>query len=194
MLQNTMNHSGKAAVFVRGFMTEFWKRQRAADEKGTEAIIPLRVCQDAGLAAVQELGEDISVPYVSKLARQIASDGLVSKKKKGRKFYLSDTSDTELFMDWLQGRPDWGVDIRSDEDNEIRQRMDIIEFMKEHRGVVIHPEHQLPKAQYSFLMKKFAEGKLKMVLMYEEDDAYRMGPQDQMATQLVEFWDERNYD
>src|SRR6476620_1658186 len=46
-LQATLNLTGKAAVFVRGFMEYFGEHWQEMGE------VPLRACQEAGLAQVQ---------------------------------------------------------------------------------------------------------------------------------------------
>jgi hypothetical protein len=165
-LKDTMNHTGKAAVFVRGFMTKFAELQ----EQGKP--IPLRICQNAGLTAVQELSENISVAYISKLARELSDDGVVAKTKQGRKYFMKATDKTELFLDWLDDNPHWGVDLHADDTLAVQDKMEIVSYMRQHKGVLISAADPLPKSQYSYLMKKFQEGRLNMVFVLDDQDVY----------------------
>lgn len=160
-MQNIMNHTGKAAVFVRGFMNKF------AELQEQNKPIPLRLCQNAGLAAVQELSENISVPYISKLARELSDDGVVAKAKQGRKYFMKATDKTDVFLDWLDDNPHWGVDLHADDTLAVQDKMEIVAFMRKYKGVIISASEPLPKSQYSYLMKKFNEGKLVMAFILE---------------------------
>jgi len=165
-MKNTINHTGKAAVFIRGFMTKY--AELAAKEKD----IALRVCQDAGLHAVQALDDDISVAYISRLARELVEDNVVSKKKRGRKFYMGPASKTDLFLDWLDDNEDWGAEIMDDATVEVKEKMQILEHMNKHKGILIYADDPLPKAQYSFLMKQFKEGKLNLVFVERDYETF----------------------
>lgn len=165
-MQHTMNHTGKGAVFIRGFMTKF----EELSEKGKD--IPLRACQDAGLTAVQEQSENISVAYISKLARELVEDGVVAKKKKGRKFYMQKTGKTDIFLNWLEDNENWGTDLHEVEDLEIQEKMEIAKYMKDHKAILIFADDPMPKHQYSYLMKQFKEGKLDMVFVDADYSPY----------------------
>lgn len=163
-MQNVMNHTGKAAVFVRGFMTKF--RDLSEDNKQ----IALRVCQNAGLAMVNELGENISVPYISKLARELSDEGVIGKSKQGRKYFMKKTDKTDIFLDWLDDHPDWGVDMQVEDTTGIEDKMEIVKILKKNKGLVIYASEPLPKTQYGFLMKKFNEGKLDMAFVLADQN------------------------
>jgi len=153
-MQATTQLTGKAAVFVRGFM-EFYDKQVAGSDT-------LRGCQEAGLQAVKDLGDDISVAYISRLARDLANEKVIAKSKKGRRFFLRDAEYTDEFLDWLEQNPVWGMDLNPDAMSEIGERMQILDFLDEHRAVLINKDRPVPKAQFRLLMKLFSEGKLSM--------------------------------
>lgn len=174
-MHNTLELSGKAAVFARGFM-EYFADQL---EEGKPAV-PLRDCQEAGAAKVGELGEEISVPYISKIAREMGKDKLFKKVKRGRSFFLEEADDTNEFLVVVVTN-NWGTDLNVDAMREVRQREEILAYMKKNRAIEIYSDDPLPKAQYSFLMKKFNEGKLKLAFTYVDDELYRMGPDDMLT-------------
>lgn len=145
--------SGKAAVFVKGFMRHY------APGK------PLRECQNAGREAVEDLGEEISNPYISKLARQLTDAGVVGKRKVGRHYVMRDALLTKDFLDYIDGNQDWGEEIFQEAVNEVVLKKEIIDFVEEHKGVLIHADRQLTKAAYSTLTKKFKKGELMMAFI-----------------------------
>ena len=165
-MQNTTNQTGKAAVFIRGFMEHFQEQW----EKNPKPV-PLRACQDAGAAAVADLGDEISVAYISKIGRELAADKVIKKSKKGRNYFVEPSEWTDSFwVDFLPGwGENWGKELNPDAINEMHERDQIIKFVKKHRGVVIYQDQQLPKAMYSYLMKKFNEGKLKLAFLMPDD-------------------------
>jgi hypothetical protein len=153
-MQATTQLTGKAAVFVRGFM-EFYDKQVAGSDT-------LRGCQEAGLQAVKDLGDDISVAYISRLARDLANEKVIAKSKKGRRFFLRDADYTDEFLDWLEQNPVWGMDLNPDAMGEITERMELLDFFDSNRAVLINKDRPVPKAQFRLLMKLFNEGKLNM--------------------------------
>lgn len=188
-MQRTLDLTGKAAVFARGFMEYFSDRL----EEGKTSV-PLRECQEAGAAKVSELGDEISVAYISKIAREMGKDKLFNKVKRGRSFFLEEGEDTDEFMIWIDDRPDeWGSDLNVDAMKELRDREQIIEYMKKYRGIVIKSDDPLPKAMYSFLMKKFTEGKLKLSFTYAEDLVFISDPEDMQPTDEISTYDDPPY-
>lgn len=153
-MKETIGLTGKGAVFVRAFMETF------------EPNVSLRECQDAGRVAVEELGEDISVAYISNLARKLTIHHIVDKRKEGRKYFLIRSDHTNDFLDWLQDNPRWGVDLNLDGLVEVEQRDELLNFLDERHSVLISAKHPLPKAQYRLLMKQFSEGKLDMAFVH----------------------------
>jgi hypothetical protein len=180
-MQAIWNLSGKAAVFARGFMEHYQNRE---DDKKP---ITLRECQEAGAQAVADLGDEISVAYISKLGREITKSKIVGKVKTGRNYYLVEDEETDNFFADLELYENWGKDLNPDAMEELTQRTEIIEYMKKFRGVVIEAGNQLPKAQYSFLMKKFNEGKIKMAFMYEDQYVFLTDDHDWGVSHLDEI-------
>jgi hypothetical protein len=149
----TIKMTGKAAVFARGFMSVFGQN------------VPLRECQDAGKALVEELGEEISVAYISNLSRDMHKDGIFSKRKVGRRYFLKSADFTNDFIDFLAENPEWGNDVIPDSMLEVQQRTDIIDFLDENHSVLIHHKRQMSKASYAVLQKRFKAGQLMMAFI-----------------------------
>lgn len=178
-MQNVMDHTGKAAVFIRGFMTKF----NSLTDEGKQ--VALRVCQNAGLDAVNELGENISVPYISKLARELSDEGVIGKKKQGRKYFLKPTDKTDAFLDWMNEHSDWGADMQVEDTTGIEDKMEIVKILKKHKGLVIYASDPLPKVQYGFLMKKFNEGKLDMAFVMADQNVIVTSAENSIRSDLL---------
>ena len=172
----TPEYLGKAAVFARGFMDYFEARE---DEP-----VPLRDCQEAGKQAVEDLGESISVAYISKLARQISVDKILKKSKRGRNYVLEQGPEYNEFWADLEADPAWGTDLNRDAMIELKYRTDIRDFMNDYRAITIHQDDPLPKVQYSYLMKKFNEGKLQLTFSIEGDPVETTHPGDMTGTDV----------
>lgn len=157
--------AGKSAVFVRGFM-DYWDKYAGED---WEKAVPLRDCQEAGKQAVEELGEAISIAYISKLARQLSQEKILKKTKKGRNYYLEAGPNVTTYWAAIEADEAWGTDLNSEALREVDERMKIGDFMKENRAVEIYAEAPLPKAMYSYLMKRFTEGKYKIIFAYADE-------------------------
>jgi len=159
-MQATTQLTGKAAVFVRGFMEFYDKQVKDSDT--------LRGCQEAGLQAVKDLGDDISVAYISRLARDLANEKVIAKTKKGRRFFLRDAEYTDEFLDWMEENPAWGTDLNADAMNEITERMELLDFLEDNHAILINKDRPIPKAQFRLLMKMFSEGKMSMAYVPSE--------------------------
>lgn len=159
--------SGKAAVFVRGFM------QHLADAPGYEA--PLRKAQDSGVREVEALGETISIPYVSKLTKLLETSGVVEKVRKGRNYRVSGHKDNGVFLQMLQVlETEWGTIIQDEASEEsILMRSAMLDHMTDVGSVRIEAEAPLNKVAYQVLIDKFKQGKYDMVFV-DRDVVLRM--------------------
>lgn len=152
-MKKTTNLTGKAAVFVRGFMEAF--------EENTS----LRLCQEAGKAATEELGDEISIAYVSRLARDLSTDRIVGKVKKGRSYFLTKSVHTDAFLEWLKIHDDWGRDLENAGVSEAIARSRIVEHLDTYGGVRIVSKRPIDKAQFKLLMKNFQAGELELAFV-----------------------------
>lgn len=150
--------SPKAAIFARGFVEHL-----ATSPIGS---LPLRKCQDHGVAALADAGETISVPYISKLTVALENLQLVTKQKAGKHYmaYKGDPLVWDSFILLLEG--DFGTSMEASiPDEVVAERSKILDFMGEHCAVRITESEPLSKPMYQVLMEKFRAGKLDMVFV-----------------------------
>ncbi len=152
-MQNIQRLNGKAAVFARAFMEAF-----PLDGK-------LRSCQDAGAKAVRERDDEISIPYISRLCRDMRADDLFTMTKKGRSYLVRAAGNTHSFKAWLDENPEWGVEVDSAEASDIDARASMIEFLDEYQAIRINASRPLNKAAYKLLIDRFKAGKMDMVFV-----------------------------
>lgn len=145
--------NGIGAIFARGFMEMYATKERR-----------LRECQEAGMAAVVELGETISVPYISKISRMLVEAGIVGREKVGRKFYVTDAPHLNDFLDFLEESADYGTRMRGTQDDD-RARLAVFEHLEEHGSVRSTGEQRIPKAAYKMLMQQVQSGELDIVIV-----------------------------
>jgi hypothetical protein len=138
--------SGKDAVFIRGFMQAFF-----------EGDDSLRQCQEAGKAAVEQLDDIISVPYISKLSKVLVTSRIITKRKVSRHYVLSKSSLADDFQAFLEERPYWGGSLTGKEQDPI-DRKALLDHLDEYHCVRSTVDHQLPKAAYALMMQKFKKG------------------------------------
>jgi hypothetical protein len=154
--------SGKAAVFVRGFI------DHVADQPGYTA--KLRKAQDAGVLAVTELGETISIPYVSKLTKLLEAADVIDKSRKGKGY---EVAKADKFLETLRHLNDeaWGMTIeREDSPEVISLRSKFLDHMSREGIVRITPDAPLPKAAYQVAIDKFKSGQYDMVFVEKKYD------------------------
>lgn len=161
-----LNHlSGKAAVWVRGFVSH--ALSHGAGE------VKLRPAQKAGMDAVEELGETISVPYVSKLTKLLEEANVVTKTRKGKGYVITPGENLNQMGEHLHDS-EWGSTIeREDSDDTIRMRSAILDHMTDVGSVRIEAERPLDKRAYQVLIDKFKAGKYDMVFV-DRDVPLRM--------------------
>lgn len=162
-----LNHlSGKAAAFVRGFLTHL------ADSPGYEST--LRKAQDAGVRYVEELGETISIPYVSKLTKQLESSGVVDKVRKGRHYKVAGHMDNPTFITMLRVlETEWGTTIEAEDSPvTIAVRSLFLDHMSDNGAVRISKDNPLPKAAYQVAIDKFKSGQYDMVFIESDRTPY----------------------
>jgi len=155
---------GKAAVFVRGVML--------FDES-----TKLREVQEAGLEAVRELGEDISVPYISKLTASLGVADILIKERTGRSFKVVYGSNYDEFAKWIDDNPDWGTTINEPVSDEvIIERSRLLDQMAEDGAVRVSNDHPLGKAAYMLAREKFSSGEYDMVFVKRDWDVMAVNP------------------
>jgi hypothetical protein len=167
---------GKAAVFVRGMLLEIYDQ----DEKR------LRKAQEAGLLAVRELGEEISVPYISKLSGILQDADVLVKQRVGRSFQvdLGDSFD-ELWV-WIENNPDWGTAIEDLPDDEvIQERSQFLDQMNADGAVRINYDRPLGKAAYSLARDKFNLGEYDMIFVRSGWDVMAVNPDEQTEHEVT---------
>lgn len=155
-----LNLGGKAAVYVRGFM-EFCDTFPQTDDGG----IPMRKAQEAGLAAVEDLGEEISIPYISKLTNLLISSGVVSRERVGRKYIVK----ADELYPWLTDHLDsnsWGRSMTAELPIEqVTARSAFLDHMNAQGAVRIKSNEPLAKAAYQVAIDKFKAGTYDMVFV-----------------------------
>ena len=158
---------GKAAVFVRGF-GEFLLD---LDEKGINKVL-LRKAQEAGLQAVIDKGEVMSIPYVSQLSGRLDQEGYFDKARIGKSYNCTfNEAQLDKFFDLLD-ETDYGTDVGAGDMNiqDMKDRNGILAHLEEFEGVVIHKARPLPKAAYKLLIDKFNKGELVMAFVSPTND------------------------
>lgn len=165
--------AGKAAVFVRGFC-EYIVARDDLNETSIPTVVKLRKAQNAGKERVEQLGETISVPYLSQLSGKIEKAGVYRKQQFGKSYNL--ILDNPRALDRVRElltRDDYGhtVDVQFTVE-ELGDRASIINHLEEHGGVRIHAKRPTPKAAYQVLIDRFAKGELLMVFADPDDPAF----------------------
>lgn len=151
---------GKAAVFVRG-MIDFIEAHPLPD-------IPLRGAQDAGLNAVIEQDETISVPYISKLSVLLQQGRIISKQRKGKGFTVLRDIYFAEFREYMIGR-NYGESLLREESMErVVARSQFLDFMNENPGVRISKDSPIDKAAYQVAIDKFKRGDYDMIFVKRE--------------------------
>lgn len=151
--------SGKAAVFVRGFI-EHVSRTNVQNRD-----IALRPTQAAGMSAVEELGDTISVPYVSKLTKLLETADVIYKNRKGKGYIVIPASNFTEMSDLLHNSG-WGRTIeREASEDDIRMRSAILDHMNDVGHVRIEAENPIDKRAYQVLIDKFKQGQYDMVFV-----------------------------
>lgn len=164
---------GKAAVFVRGVML--------FDESNK-----LRDHQEAGLAAVRELGEEISIPYVSKLTALMGAAGILDKERKGRSFTVSPGVAYDDFTKWIDENFEWGTSIEDlPDDQTILERSTFLDQINHDGAVRLSNDHPLGKSAYSLAREKFATGEYDMVFIKREWDVMAVHPNHQTEHEVT---------
>lgn len=154
--------SPKAQVFARGF-AEY-------AELGMPA--KLRDCQNAGADAIRELGEQLSVPYISKLTKNLEALGVVEKVRVGRGFVVHPGPKWQDFIDFLP-TSSFGLSLEVTlPDEDVIERSGMIDYLTGHDGVRISNSRPLPKAGYRVLIERFKEGKLDMVFVKSDSKVF----------------------
>lgn len=157
------NLAGKAAVFVRGFI-EFCDTFPQDDDGG----IPMRKAQEAGLAAVEELGEEISIPYVSKLTNLLIATGVIRRERLGRKYQVWGDSNYPWLVDHLENST-WGQTMTAELPMEqVKARSEFLDHMNGNGFVRITNDNPLPKAAYQVAIDKFKAGDYDMVFVQRD--------------------------
>ena len=151
--------SGKAAVFVRGFI-EHVSRTNVQNRD-----IALRPTQAAGMSAVEELGDTISVPYVSKLTKLLETADVIYKNRKGKGYIVIPGNNFTEMTDLLHNSG-WGRTIeREASEDDIRMRSAILDHMTDVGHVRIEAENPIDKRAYQVLIDKFKQGHYDMVFV-----------------------------
>lgn len=156
--------SGKAAVFVRGILTYL---------DNDRVDIPLRRAQEMGMAAVEELGSTISVPYISKLTKVLETLGVVDKERKGKGYAINRGKAYDRYARVIFNS-EYGQVIEGEASaDDIRMRSAMLDHMTDIGSVRIEADHPLDKVAYQVLVEKFKQGKYDMVFV-QRDVVLRM--------------------
>lgn len=165
---NLEDRTPLVTAFVRGFM-----------DQAREGGQGLKVCGDAGRKQVEDLGMEISGQYISKLTRELASEGYIIKKRKGRSYIVAQGDRWDEYFNWLdnEAAEDWGMSSQADMDFPYRVRG--INLMRLERGVRVNVKNQVEKRAFNYLMQEFRSGDLdqiyvgkdQRVVILEQNDA-----------------------
>lgn len=154
------NLGGKAAVFVRGFI-EFCDTYPQTDDSG----IPMRKAQEAGQAAVQELGEEISIPYISKLTNLLIACDVLVRERKGKHYRVKGAMNYPWLIEYLENNG-WGQGMTTELPiDQIQARSRLLDRMNDHGFVRIQADAPLEKAAYQVAIDKFKSGDYDMVFV-----------------------------
>ena len=157
---NITTLQGKAAVFIRGFMEAF------------DTGVSLRDCQEAGKRAVEDLGDNISVPYISNLSRALDDENIIKKFKVGRKYFVKPGPGYQDFVEWWDAHEDFGLSLTQVIGVDVVQaRHSLQEHIDANGGVLIRAENMLEKDVYKYLMTKFRSGELNIAYIRSGYDA-----------------------
>lgn len=154
------NLGGKAAVFVRGFI-EFCDTYPQTDDSG----IPMRKAQEAGQSAVQELGEEISIPYISKLTNLLIASSVLIRERVGKHYRVTGAMNYPWLIEYLENTG-WGRSMTTELPIEaIQARSALLDHMAFYGAVRIQADEPLDKAAYQVAYDKFKSGQYDMVFV-----------------------------
>lgn len=157
---------GKAAVFVRGFIDHLVDHELTKQDDG----LTMRPAQEAGKAAVESLGEEISIAYVSKLTVLLQECKVVYKERRGKKFVLFPGVEYDPFCDFVEDKG-FGLSMTKElPDDQVQARSEFLDHMKEHGAVRIRAVEPLEKAAYMLAIDKFKSGEYDMVFVDRNND------------------------
>lgn len=156
-LKQVKGLGGKAAAFVRAMVI-------AVDEAPAQ-VAKLRKVQEQGVESVEDLGGEISVPYISKLSAMLYASGVVEKTRSGRSFLVAPGPNFNEFTSFLYSG-DYGTSLDTSLNmDEITKRSQFLDHMNEHGAVRIAHDQPLTKAAYSLAREKFNEGEYEMAFV-----------------------------
>lgn len=179
---------GKAAVFVRGMM-EFIDSYPQDDDGG----IPLRKAQEAGLAAVEEQGESISIAYVSKLSAMLQETNVIRKERKGKKYILTGWVKYDEFITFLSENSMGKTITKELPLEQVKARSEFLDLMGQNGAVRISQDHQLDKAAYQVAIEKFKAGKYDMIFIDKDLTAEASAPEADHLVQEITFIPSTSY-
>lgn len=174
--------SGLDAVFLRAFMETFY----GVGDNREEA---LRVCQEAGLAAVIDFkSTGLAVSYISKLSRELKNAGVVLGFKRGQKHFLMDGPNLEEFMSFLQGDVDYGTRLAGNHQQDmVRHRA--MQILEDHGAIMaLRPNSPIPTAAYGLLQQKVNAGEL--ILAFIKPEVEAAGVKYKGKTHKIRYFDE----
>lgn len=155
---------GKAAIFVRGMMDYLVDNGINQVDDG----LPMRKAQEAGQQAVKDLGEDISVPYISKLSQLLQECQVFYKERRGKKFMLFPGIEFDPFYEFITEKS-YGTSMTKELPiDQVMARSAFLDHMKEMGWWRITIEEPLTKAAYQVAMEKFKSGDYDMVFIDRE--------------------------
>ena len=167
---------GKAAVFVRGMLTELYEEDETR----------LRKVQEVGLEAVRSLGEEISIPYISKLSALLQDAQVITKERKGRSFVVDHGDSSQEFWLWMKDNPDWGISIEDlPDDDVVAERSQFLDQINECGAVRLSNDNPLGKAAYSLAREKFTTGEYDMVFVKRDWDVMAVSPTHQIEHEVT---------
>lgn len=153
--------SPKARVFARGFI-DYMLIHTKDPALGT----PLRKAQDAGLKALTDEDETISVPYISKLTVMLENQGLIIKVRRGKSFAVVQGAPSvwSSFVELLESG--WGSSLdEAIPDEVVQARSEVLDFMNERGAIIITKANLVSKPQYQLLNEKFNAGEYDMAFV-----------------------------
>lgn len=172
-----VHSSPVAAVFMRNMM-------EAINDKDE---VPLRQAQEKGQRAVDDMGGTISVAYISKLSRRIEGAQVLTRRREGRKFFLTRGSQYRAMTDYLEQNPNWGATLEQTPDLIAQaERILVAGHLNDHNHAIrVNAERKLPREAWSFLMKMYYDGKLDMAFFPTDHDVF-VRPNGGKAAKIVE--------
>jgi hypothetical protein len=151
---------GKAAVFIRGMMN-FIQAHPLPEA-------PLRGAQDAGKAAVEELDETISIPYISKLSVLLQQARVISKERRGQKFIVLRDIYFHDFREHMELK-NYGESVEKEETmDRVVARSQFLDFMQANPGIRISKDNTIDKAAYQVAYDKFKRGDYDLIFVKRE--------------------------